>query len=146
MSAWARRVHALLSGRQVPGVYRLVTAASADKVVNAARAAGWTTWVLPGSPASKHDLLDAVGGVMHFPDWFGKNWDALADALTEIATAAPGGVLVWAGAEALADAAPDDWATARAVLDRAVAYQREHGWSFAVVCIGRQPPPSLPAL
>jgi hypothetical protein len=145
-SVWVRRVHGLLSGRQAPGVYRLVTLAPADKIVNAARAAGWSTWTVAGAPATKADLLHSVEGALHLPDWFGRNWDALADALTELADESDGGLLVWPGAEALADASPDDWATACAVFDGAIAYHREHGWSFAVVCIGRQPPTSLPNL
>ena len=142
----AARLHDLLSGHRAPGVYGLVTTAGGDEVVEAAQAAGWTTWVLGGAPTTKHDLLDAMAAAVKLPDWFGHNWDALADGLSDVATDGPGGLLIWDGAELLAEGAPGDWSTALAVLRGAVAYHRRHGWSFAVVCTGRRPLPALPAL
>jgi len=34
--------------------------------------------------AGKSQLLEQLGEAMRFPDWFGNNWDALADALTDL--------------------------------------------------------------
>lgn len=34
--------------------------------------------------AGKAQLLERLGEAMRFPDWFGGNWDALADALTDL--------------------------------------------------------------
>ena len=145
-SPWARRLHDLLSGRRPPDVYRLVTTTRADKVANAARAEGWTTWILTGEPTTKAGLLVAAATAMEFPAWFGHNWDALADCLTEVATEAPGGLLVWPDAGALAAAAPDEWAVALDVLRRAVAFHADHDWTFAVVCLGERAPTELPRL
>ncbi len=146
VSPWARRVHALLSGQREPGVYRLVTSAGPEQVVNAARAAGWSTWTVTTVPTTKAELLAALAQTMTFPDWFGGNWDALGDCLTDITTDAAGGLLVWADAESMAEASPTDWTVARSVLERAVAYHREHGWSFAVVCLGERTPRELDRL
>lgn len=144
--AWARKLHQLLSGHRPPGVYRLVTSADPHELAATARSAGWTVWLLAGAPATKSDLLDAVAASLALPSWFGRNWDALADALTDVVTDAPGGLLVWSGADALAEDSPDEWSTAVAVLEGASAYHHRHGWPFAVVCPGRRPPRSLPGL
>ena len=34
---------------------------------------------------NKDELLTAVGKALRFPEWFGHNWDALADCLTDMA-------------------------------------------------------------
>lgn len=33
---------------------------------------------------TKAELLDRLAQALEFPDWFGRNWDALEDCLTEI--------------------------------------------------------------
>jgi hypothetical protein len=32
----------------------------------------------------KDDLLDRIAKALSFPDWFGRNWDALEDCLTDL--------------------------------------------------------------
>src|SRR3546814_314131 len=32
----------------------------------------------------KDDVLDRFAAALHFPDWFGRNWDALADCLGDL--------------------------------------------------------------
>ena len=34
--------------------------------------------------ASKQDLLERIARALEFPEWFGNNWDALEDCLTEV--------------------------------------------------------------
>jgi hypothetical protein len=34
--------------------------------------------------ASKQDLLERIARALKLPDWFGNNWDALEDCLTEV--------------------------------------------------------------
>jgi hypothetical protein len=33
---------------------------------------------------TKDELLDRIAQALRFPDWFGRNWDALEDCLTEV--------------------------------------------------------------
>lgn len=44
--------------------------------------------ILLTGQVAKTQLLEALAQALHFPDWFGHNWDALWDALDEyLATA-----------------------------------------------------------
>src|SRR3546814_19315064 len=54
----------------------------------------------------KDDVLDRFAAALPFPDWFGRNWDALADCL---------GALSWwpAGGSLLLPDPPDAWRPAR---------------------------------
>lgn len=79
------------------GVYR---ASSDAEVRDAMRgsAVAVTPVALPAG-ADKKALLAAIAAALSFPDWFGGNWDALEDCLTDLAwRPAAGHVLVFSGA------------------------------------------------
>jgi hypothetical protein len=77
----------------------------------------------------KAGLMDRCARDLRLPDWFGRNWDALADVLSD-----PG---LWSGDagnaegeetvvvvrnwDRYAQARPDEWATAREVFSQASA-------------------------
>ncbi|MER7176570.1 barstar family protein [Streptomyces mesophilus] len=65
----------------------------------------------------KSAFLAACARVLAFPSWFGRNWDALADSLSDLA---PGTVVVVSGWRAYAAARPEEWETAREILAEAV--------------------------
>ncbi len=65
----------------------------------------------------KAGFLSACARTLAFPSWFGRNWDALADSLGDLA---PGTVVVVSGWHAYAEARPDEWETAREILTEAV--------------------------
>ncbi|MBM3346912.1 MAG: barstar family protein [Betaproteobacteria bacterium] len=49
-----------------------------------------------GHAHGKHDFLARVSRAMHFPDWFGGNWDAFADCLKDLSwTGADGPARGW---------------------------------------------------
>jgi RNAse (barnase) inhibitor barstar len=73
----------------------------------------------------KKDFLAAAAHSMQFPDWFGANWDALADCLTDLSWApADAYVIVLGGMERFAGHAPRDFRTALEILEEAA-----HFWS-----------------
>jgi hypothetical protein len=71
------------------------------------------------------ELMDRCARALQLPDWFGRNWDALADSLTDRTVwpedAAGEGLLVvvrnW---QPYATARPDEWGVARDVFTEAV--------------------------
>ncbi|MFB7236376.1 barstar family protein [Streptomyces sp. NPDC056534] len=65
----------------------------------------------------KAALMDRCAAVLALPEWFGRNWDALADCLTDL----PGPVtLVVTGWREYATAHPREWRTAQDVFATAV--------------------------
>lgn len=100
MSALAR----ILAGRTPPGVYRWESPADPVDVQHVVELAGWKfvhldTWTVE----DKDGFLDACATAFDFPDWFGRNLDALADSLSDVSGGAEDGVLVlWDGWSPLA--------------------------------------------
>lgn len=81
--------------------------------------------------ATKEAFLAAVGEALGFPDWYGHNWDALADCLTDLSwMEADGYVIVLERADAFAQAAPTDFATALSIFQDAADTWREDGVPF----------------
>jgi hypothetical protein len=76
--------------------------------------------------ADKAGLMDRCARDLRLPDWFGRNWDALADVLSDPGLwSGDGGdeetVVVVRHWDRYAEARPDEWATAREVFSQASA-------------------------
>jgi hypothetical protein len=83
-----------------------------------------------GDGARKARILEATAAALGFPEWFGRNWDALEDCLTDLS---------WRNAEGFVIAiAPigspsDDLGIFVDVLSSAAAYWAEQGKPFFAV-------------
>ncbi|MGW7102988.1 barstar family protein [Streptomyces sp. NPDC054838] len=96
----------------------------------AADEAGWTTLRLDlDGVGSKAELLRRCGEALRVPEWFGGNWDALADVLTDLSwlPEAPGRLVAVTSWQDYAQARPGEWATLREILERAVDFSRGGG-------------------
>jgi hypothetical protein len=127
------------------GVYR-VTDATVPR--SAAREAGLALLEVPleGS-VDKEALLQRFAAPLEFPDWFGRNWDALEDCLTDLSWyEADGYVLLLHGADALAERRSDDYGVLVDVLGACAQYWRERGVPFFAVCADPGHALVLPAL
>ncbi|MDH6611438.1 hypothetical protein M2164_007073 [Streptomyces sp. SAI-208] len=82
----------------------------------------------------KAGLMDRCVRDLRLPDWFGRNWDALADVLSDPGLWSADGAGSGAGSgfgeetvvvvrhwDGYAEARPDEWATAREVFAQASA-------------------------
>lgn len=79
----------------------------------------------------KQHLLDAVAAAFGFPEWFGGNWDALEDSLTDLSwDRAPGYVLLLEHASELATRAQHDFATAVEIFESVAEYWDEQDKPF----------------
>jgi hypothetical protein len=68
------------------GVYR---AARADEIVEAGSGSELSLVKIPYG--KKPELLKNIAAALDFPDWFGGNWDALEDCLTDLSWSKAGG-------------------------------------------------------
>jgi hypothetical protein len=82
----------------------------------------------------KSAFLDTTASALHFPSYFGSNWDALEDCLTDLSwIEATGYVLLIENAEDFSRNEPEEWSTAHSILLDAAAYWRKNGIRFFVM-------------
>jgi RNAse (barnase) inhibitor barstar len=86
---------------------------------------------------NKRRLMQSLAAGLALPDYFGANWDALADCLTDLEwVPADGYVLMLRDLDGLARQSPHDYATLLAVLTEAADYWRDAGVPFYVLLAG----------
>ncbi|MCI0686635.1 MAG: barstar family protein [Sporichthyaceae bacterium] len=139
---------ALLVGRREPGVYRWESHLPAGDVAHAVAHAGWRAFVLDGRTVTEAaDLHTAIAAACQLPDWYGRNWDALADCLADLSWApARGWILLYEGWGMLARTDPDAWQAVRGVLLDTCRYWRGSTTPFAVLLRGPGPTDGIPEL
>ncbi|MEF2525632.1 MULTISPECIES: barstar family protein [Streptomyces] len=96
----------------------------------AAEEAGWATVRVDlGGVRGKAELMRRWEEALELPHWFGRNWDALADALGDLSwlPEAPGRLIAVTSWRGWAAARPGEWETLREVLEEAVERAREPG-------------------
>ncbi len=99
------------------GIY--VDAAAADVLRGPA---GADIVIAGGAIRTKQDFLRAWAETFGFPDWFGMNWDALADIGGDLSGLPPGDHLIlYDRFDAFALAAPREWSIALQILPRLAA-------------------------
>ncbi|NIJ13250.1 RNAse (barnase) inhibitor barstar [Saccharomonospora amisosensis] len=109
-------------------------------VADQARARGAHAHVLDTSEhIDKESTLDAIATVLSFPDYFGRNLDALYDCLTDLSWLPSGEhVLIWRSSDLLKQADPKAYLAVHSVLSdaqRAMAPrgERANGRTLTVV-------------
>jgi Barstar (barnase inhibitor) len=108
------------------GVYQ---AARADEIVDAA--SGSTLAVVRIAFADKDTLLRKIAAALDFPTWFGGNWDALEDCLSDLSWRKAGGhVLLFEHAKP-----GDDLGVLIDILQSAAEFWAGRGMPFFAVFI-----------
>lgn len=130
---------AVLAGHEPPGIHLWHGAFDVADVRHAVEHAGWTFGHVDGWTAadSKAAFLDAVGAALGFPDWYGRNFDALADCLHDVGPGSDGVVLLWDGWSTLARGDEKAFSIALSVLGMRVHDDR--GVPFTVLLRGEGP-------
>lgn len=131
-----RPLAAVLDGRTPPGVLTWPAERPVADALAAAREAGWTGASLELDGAEdKAAFMERCARALRLPDWFGHNWDALADCLTDLSwcPADRGRLLVVTDWQGYAAAAPDDWSIVESVVADAVGYWRDTDTGLAVI-------------
>ncbi len=93
----------LLSAGLRPGVYRWPSKLTVEQMRRSVGTAGWNFVLLDTTGVhDKTGLLDVCATAFDLPRWFGRNWDALADSLSDRSTGEPE-VVLWEGWRELLD-------------------------------------------
>jgi hypothetical protein len=112
------------------GVYR---ASRSDAIEDALRGSRLSYARVEINGADKVAVLAGIARAMTFPAWFGANWDALEDCLTDLSwRVADGHVLLLAGLGSLAQ---DDFGILVEVLDASAGFWKARGKPFFAVII-----------
>jgi hypothetical protein len=82
---------------------------------------------------SKSQFLAAVAQKITAPEWFGKNWDALADALSDLSwNNAQGYILLFLNSSENFNLLENDHNVAKEILETTVEYWKKQGKPFWV--------------
>lgn len=115
------------------GVYLLPADTTALRRAAADQKLAWLDLDAAGV-CDKESLLEACAFSFDFPDSFGSNWDALSDCLRDFSwRPARGYVISCRGGAKLAEASPDDFATALEIFRDAASYWKAKGRVFIVL-------------
>jgi Barstar (barnase inhibitor) len=143
----------LLAGKVPAGVYRWQVPGSTRRAeVDAAAAeAGWRLYWLAGQTVTdQQEFLQLCAETFEFPDYFGENWDALYDCLTDLtwADTPTGYLVVYAGWQGLAQEEPESFTTALDIFADAAGLWQDAGTPMAVLLpvSGPDALPDLPLL
>ncbi len=93
----------------------------ARQAVEQAQRRGAAAHVLDGAElVNKRTALDGIAAVLAFPEWAGRNLDALYDSLTDLSWLPEGEhVLIWSGHQVLAEFDPKAYRRISSVLQDA---------------------------
>lgn len=80
------------------------------------------------------EVLQHLGPALALPEWYGANFDALADCLGDPDwQPAPGHIVMLGGTRTFRSAAPEDWRTLIDVLETVAASRADDGKPFWIV-------------
>jgi hypothetical protein len=126
---------ALFSSFEGSGVYPAVPGTRTALIRNAAVAGklDYTEADLKGT-VDKKGLLEKISRALDFPSYFGMNWDALNDCLTDMGwKPAAGYVVLLKKFTAFAEKCPGEEETAREIFVASAEYWKQKGVPFYII-------------
>lgn len=114
----------------VADFYFLDRSRNMTEIISYAREKNVEFFHLDGSEiTSREDLLSQVGDILRFPDYYGQNWDALYDCMTDlnhwIAPQRDGYILFYEGYQKLLFSNPREWSVFLKILLDTVEFWKQ---------------------
>lgn len=109
---------------------------------------GTSSWTIDGSAAnSREHFFPALAAALKFPNYFGHNWDATYDCLTDLAGGSEtSAVLVITHGDQFLTGMGPDWETAQRVFSETSAYWQERDRLLLIILFSETPLPGVPDL
>ena len=141
-------ISSLLQRKQPAGVYWLESPLPAAELEKLAKTAQLAFFHLEGEKlTSKASFLNHAALTLHFPEYFGANWDAFEDCMTDLEwLKATGYVLLYDHTDSFAQHAPEQFATALELLHAISQFWANQGKPMLVLLRGERRPPGIAAV
>lgn len=129
----------ILQGDVAPNIHQISVNMTETELAEVVEAHNGQLFYIDGRHINnKADFLAKIADVMNFPDYFGKNWDALQDCITDIDCCEDSQYLIvydyW---QNFANNNPQDWQILNDIFLEAIAYWEERQVLFNVLLVNR---------
>jgi RNAse (barnase) inhibitor barstar len=124
---------------EASGVYLLEESHPAERLERLADELGLAFFHIDGRDIrTKNQFLEQASLALRFPEYFGNNWDAFADCLTDMSRhEADGFVILYEHFDSLAEHSPHQFETALAIFKESTEFWRTHGKALFVLLQGK---------
>jgi RNAse (barnase) inhibitor barstar len=141
-------LHKLFEEQKPGGVYWLKNHAAVTELTRICKKKGFAFFHIEGQKIEgKEQFLNAVSVAMHFPDYFGNNWDAFEDCLTDLDWIdAKGYVIYFDHTDGFASHHESQLETVAELFQDAVTYWNGEGKPMVVLLSGSQPAEGVKSL
>lgn len=136
------QLSAIINDDTISGVYCLDPRADIEKIRETAAQWGLQTKALEGKEIpDKKSLLTRMGELLNFPDYYGENWDALEDCLSDYFSdpKTSGVALVYRDSGHFHDNAPEEFNTLLDILKEITLLCETQPNAFVVLLQGIDP-------
>jgi RNAse (barnase) inhibitor barstar len=127
----------ILQGEVAPNIHQIRINMTETELAELAQSHNCQVFYIDGrNITNKPDFLAKIAVTMNFPDYFGKNWDALQDCITDIDCCEDFQYLIvydhW---QNFANNNPKDWQILNDIFLEAIAYWEERQVLFNVLLV-----------
>jgi RNAse (barnase) inhibitor barstar len=134
-----KRLSDMLKDPKTSGVYMVEESQSVEHLEKHAAELGLAFFHLEGQDIrGKDQFLKEIALALSFPEYFGNNWDALADCLTDMSWHETSGfVILYDHFDSLAEQSPGDFEMALDIFKESAEFWRSQGKALFVLLQGK---------
>ncbi len=134
-----KRLSEMLKDPGTSGVYLLEESPSVEQLDKLTCERGFAFFHLEGQDVrDKDQFLKQVARALGFPEYFGNNWDALADCLTDMSWHEKDGfVILYDHFDSLAQYSPRDFEMALDIFKESAEFWHKRGKALLVLLYGK---------